>query len=165
MNIMLTEISSLSLDQQELPLATRADADSFAGLFSQQFPVEPGKETQSIDINSFSVEISTPGDAAELIPGLSPGSDGDENPLPLATAIPINPDPSVKIATQLLDRVEMQTLKPGPDVMTRAPAGGNTGEMLPAGGKILPVNAAIDMAQRSMFEKVTAPVASVADAI
>jgi len=62
---MLTDISSLSLDQQELPLATRADADSFAGLFSRQFPVESGEETQSIDIKGFSVEISTPGDAAE----------------------------------------------------------------------------------------------------
>ena len=165
MNILLTDISSLTLDQQELPLAPQADADSFAGLFSQQFPVEPGKEAQDIDIKGFIDKISTLSDTSESIPELSPGSDSDENSLPDPNASPIDNNLAVKAATEFIDQVELPALKPVSDAMSNTLADGKTGEKLPAGGNSLPVNAALDMAQRGVFEKMTAPAASISDAI
>ena len=163
MNILLTDISSLKLDQQELSLAPQADADSFSGLFSQQFPVEPGKEAQDIDIKGFFDKIPTLPDDYESTPGLSPGAESDENTVPEPGTSPVNSNLAVKAATEFIDHVELPVLKPVPEAMTNALADGKTGEKLPAGGKSLPVNAAPDMAQRG--EKMTAPAAGISDAI
>ncbi|MDH3634225.1 MAG: flagellar hook-length control protein FliK [Gammaproteobacteria bacterium] len=165
MNILLTDISSLTLDQQELPLAPQADADSFAGLFSQQFPVAPGKETQDIDIKDFLDKIPTLSDASRSIPELSPGSSSDENLLPDPTSTPINTNLAVKAATELIERVGLPVLKLGSEAVTNALVDGKTGETLPAGGKSLPVNAALDIAQRGMSKNMTAPAAGVSDTL
>ena len=161
MNILLTDISSLTLDQQEISLAPQADADSFGGLFSREFALEAGKEVQGIDIKGLLDKMPTLSDASEAIPELAPGSSGDENSLPGPNAIPVDTDAAVKAATELIDRVESPVLKPVANAMTNALADGSTGEKLPAGGNSLPVNAAPEMAQRSMFEKMTAHAASV----
>ena len=156
MNILLTDISSLTPDQQDLSLAPQADADSFAGLFSRQFPIEPVDEAQDIDIKSFLDNISTLSDTAESFPELAPVSDSDENSVPDPNAIPVNANLAVKAATELIDQVELPVLKPVSDAMTKALAEGKTGEKLPAGGKGLPLDAALDMTRRSLSEKITA---------
>ena len=164
MNILLTDISSLTLDQQELSLAPQADADSFAGLFSQQFPVEPAKEAQDIDIKGFLDKVPTLLNASESIPEPAPGSSGEVTSLPGPNAIPVDTDPAVTAATELIDRVDLPALKPVANAMTNALADGRTGDKLPPGGKSLPVDAAPDMAQRGMSEKMTATAASIPDA-
>ena len=164
MNILLADISSLTLDQQELPLAPQADADSFAGLFSQQFPGEPSKEFQIIDSKEFLDKIPVLSDASGSIPELPPGVDIDENSLPDPNAIPVDTSLAAKAAAESIDNIELPALRPVSDAMTNVLAEAKTGEKLPAGGNSLPVYAALDVAQRSVFEKMTAPAAGISDA-
>jgi len=165
MNILLTDISSLTLDQQDLPLAPQADADSFAGLFSQQFPVEPGNESQGADIKGFLENLPGLTDTSEATPDLTTGAGGGELLSPDPTAIPINTNPAVNAVSELLASVVKPAFRPDSEAMAIVTANGNKGEYLPAGGNSLPANAAFDRGQQSMFDNMTTAASGVSEAI
>ena len=70
MNIMLTDLTSLTLEQQEVSMVVESDADSFAGLFSQQFPQTSEKEGQGVDIKDFLEKLPIQTETSEITPEL-----------------------------------------------------------------------------------------------
>jgi flagellar hook-length control protein FliK len=160
MNIMLADLSSFTLDQADPSLAPQADASGFAGMFSRQFPLDPGKDSQGIDTEGFLEKLPVLVDSAELTPGQRLVASSTQYPLADPAGISADAD---AIAELVVGGVQ-PGLKPEAAAMRGAPRETTQGELLPAGGKILPANAEPGIAQRGLLDKPGASSATAASA-
>lgn len=60
MNIMLTDIRSLTLEMQDMPVVAQGDADSFPHLLQQQFPEATENPDQIIEFDEYFENMSDP---------------------------------------------------------------------------------------------------------
>ena len=157
MNIMLTDLTALTLEQQDVSMVVESGADSFAGLFSQQLPQVPEKEGQGVDFKDFLEKLPMQAETSEITPELPLVVTGGEAPLHDPGMFKRDSDPGTNILPQPVDNPVKQI--PGPDTsgMLNAPTSGEKGELLPIGGNLLPDDAGPEIAKQDMFEKAIAP--------
>ncbi len=168
MNIMLTDLTALTLEQQEVSMVVESDADSFAGLFSQQLPKASEKEGQGVDFKDFLEKIPIQTETSKITPELPLVVTDGEVPLHDPGMFKGDSDPGINILPQPVVNPVKQI--PAPDIsgMLNAPTSGEKGELLPIGGNLLPDDAGPKIAKQDMFEKAVAPSATqvaVAEAI
>ncbi len=168
MNIMLTDLTALTLEQQEASVVVKSDADSFAGLFSQQLPQTPDNELQDVDFNDFLEKLPIQTETSEINPELPLATTGGEFPLHDPGMFKRDSDPGINIPPLPVDNPVRQI--PGPDTsgMLNAPTSGEKGEQLPISGNLLPDDAEPELAKQDMIEKAVAPsvtLAAVAETI
>ncbi|MBT8435329.1 MAG: flagellar hook-length control protein FliK, partial [Gammaproteobacteria bacterium] len=162
MNIMLTDLTALIPEQQEVSAVVEADADSFAGLFSQQLPQASGKEGQGVDFNDVLEKLPIPTETPEIALELPLVETGDELQLHHPGRFKRDSVPGIIIPSQPVDNPVKQILRPDSSGMPNAPTSGEKGERLPIGGKLLPDDTAPEIAKQAMFEKTVAPSATLA---
>ena len=162
MNIMLTDLTSLTLEQQEVSMVAESDADSFAGLFSQQLPQSPEKEGQGVDFKDFLEKLPIQTETSEITPGLPPVATDGEFPLHDPGTFLRNSNPGINTPPEPVDYLVKQILKPDSNGMLNAPTNGAKGEPLPIGGNLLPDDAGLEVAKQDLFEKAVTPSVTVA---
>ena len=123
MNIMLTDLRSLTLEVQEIPVVAESGAESFAGMFHQQFPEVASDGKQAIEFNEFFENIPLQVDTSAVTLELYPITSAAEPAAPLPGAV----DPAAVVSLDHLD-----SLLAGPIPVIEA------GELLPGGGNQLP---------------------------
>lgn len=162
MNIMLTDLTSLTLEQQEVSMVVESDADSFAGLFSQQLPQTSEKEEQDVDFKDFLEKLPIQTETSEITPELPLVATDGEFPLHDPGTFSRASNPGIKPSPEPVDNLVKQILRPDSNGMLNAPPSGEKGELLPIGGKLLPDDAGLEIAKQNMFEKAVAPTVAVA---
>jgi hypothetical protein len=168
MNIMLTDLTSLTLEQQEVSMVVESDADSFAGLFSQQFPQTSEKEGQGVDIKDFLEKLPIQTKTSEITPELPLVATDGEFPLHDPGLFSRDSNPGINTPPEPVDNLVKQILRPDSNGMLNAPTSGEKGELLPIGGNLLPDDAGLEIAKQGVIEKADSPsvtVAAVAEAI
>jgi hypothetical protein len=168
MNIMLTDLTSLTLEQQEVSMVVESDADSFAGLFSQQFPQTSEKEGQGVDIKDFLEKLPIQTETSEITPELRLVATDGEFPLHDPGMFSRDSNPGINTPPEPVDNLVKQILRPDSNGMLNAPTSGEKGELLPIGGNLLPDDAGLEIAKQGVIEKADSPsvtVAAVAEAI
>jgi len=164
MNIMLTDSTSLTLEQQEVSMVVESDADSFAGLFSQQFPQTFEKEGQGVDIKDFLEKLPIQTETSEITPELPLVATDGEFPLHDPGMFSRDSNPVINTPPELVDYRVKQILRPDSNAMLNAPTSGEKGGLLPIGGNLLPDDAGLEIAKQDMFKKTVAPSVTVATA-
>jgi hypothetical protein len=168
MNIMLTDLTSLTLEQQEVSMVVESDADSFAGLFSQQFPQTSEKEGQGVDIKDFLEKLPIQTKTSEITPELPLVATDGEFPLHDPGMFSRDSNPGINTPPEPVDNLVKQILRPDSNGMLNASTSGEKGELLPIGGNLLPDDAGLEIAKQGVIEKADSPsvtVAAVAEAI
>ena len=130
MNIMLTDIRSLTLEMQDMPVVTQADADSFPHLLQQQFPEDAENSSQVIEFNQFFENISDSVQASE------PATVG-----PMVAAWQdFLAQQQIRITTEIdpVSVAPVETSVAQSNQTLPFTAAGGTGEQLPFGGNSLP---------------------------
>jgi len=172
MNIMLTDLPLLTSEAQEIPAVVDSGAQSFAGMFHQQFPEAATTAaitgSQAIEFKEFFENIPLQAEASSVT--LETFSMPVENQ-PSAQIT----NPTASILTILPDHVDnMASDTPGPASGVVASAGvpAGVGELLPVGGSQLPQKTSIDTpvsgsiensVKLSMTSTVTPPAITPAD--
>jgi len=151
MNIMLTDLTSLTLEQQEVSMVVESDADSFAGLFSQQFPQTSEKEGQGVDIKDFLEKLPIQTETSEITPELPLVATDGEFPLHDPGKFSRDSNPGINTLPEPVDNLVKQILRPDSSGMLNAPTSGEKGERLPIGGNLLPDGAGLEIAKQDMF--------------
>ncbi len=135
MNIMLTEIRSLTLEMQDMPVVAPGGGDGFTGLPRQQLPADPENADQIIEFKEFFENFSSAAQTSELNP-VGPAAAAwqdflSQQQIHISTdADPVALTP-VDIDTSLLDQPRAFAV-----AGAQIPIG--TGEPLPVGGNLLP---------------------------
>lgn len=157
MNIMLTDLTALTLEQQDVSKVVESGADSFAGLFSQQLPQASEKEGQGVDFKDFLEKLPIQTETSEMTPELPLVVTDGEVPLHDPGMFKRDSDPGINILPQPVVNPVKQI--PGLDIsgMLNAPTSGEKGEPLPIGGNLLPDDAGPEIAKQDMFAKTVAP--------
>lgn len=162
MNIMLTDLSALTLEQQEVSVVVEPGAGSFAGLFSQQLPQVSEKSGQGVDFNDLLEKLPIQAETSEI---------NQELPLVAAEGAVALHDPGtfsrdvnsgINKRSEAVDNPAKQF--PGPDSNTtlNALTSGEKGELLPIGGNLLPDDAGLEAAKLVMFQTAVTPSATLA---
>lgn len=157
MNIMLTDLTALTLEQQEASVVVESDADSFAGLFSQQLPRAPEKEDQGIDFKDFLEKLPMQTEASEITRELPLVVSDDKLPLHDPGMFKRDTDPGINTPLQPVDNPVKLIPRPDTSGMLNSPTSGEKGELLPIGGNLLPDDAGLEITKQDMFEKAVAP--------
>lgn len=162
MNIMLTDLTSLTLEQAEVSMVVESDTDSFAGMLSQQLPETSEKEIQGVDFKDFLEKLPIQAESSEITPDLPLVA--NENGFPLYDPGRFSWDsyPGVNTSPEPVDNILKQAQKPDVNGILNASTNGATGELLPIGGNLLPDDAGFEIARQDMFEKTVAPSVTVA---
>ena len=149
MNIMLTDLRSLTLDVQEIPVVADSGAGSFAGLFHQQFPEVTTEGEQVFDFKQYIENEALQADtsAATLEVSLTTPSQEPSTPIQDATkaASPASPE---NLNSLLAGR-----FKPVAEFSAEQPLQTEAGEPLPVGGNQLPPQRLLDKADPDMRER------------
>jgi len=156
MNVMLTDLTSLTLEQQEVSMVVESDADSFAGLFSQQLPQTSEKEDQGVDFKDFLEKLPIQTETSEITPELPLFATDGEFPLHDPGKFSRDSNPGVGTPPVPVDNLVKQVLKTDASGMLNAPTSGDKGELLPIGGNILPDDAGLEITKQGISEKVEA---------
>jgi len=164
MNIMLTDLTSLTLEQQEVSMVVESDADSFAGLFSQQFPQTSEKEGQGVDIKDFLEKLPIQTETSEITPELPLVATDGEFPLHDPGMFSRDSNPGINTLPEPVDNLVKQILRPDSSGMLNAPTSGEKGERLPIGGNLLPDDAGLEIAKQGVIENADSPSVTVAAA-
>ncbi len=138
MNIVLTDLYSLPVDVQEIPVVD-SGADSFAGMFHRQFPEEVDESGQVIELKGHFGKNSFQDDA-----------------LPVTLDVP-PPAPQLELSTPITSTASAAfsvSLEPVSTLSTKVPLGRGTGEQLPAGGNQLPPERVVATIGKGVLEKV-----------
>jgi hypothetical protein len=154
---MLTDLTSLTLEQQEVSMVVESDADSFAGLFSQQLPQASGTEEQDVDFKDFLEKLPIQTETSEITPELPRVATDGEFPLHHPGEFLRDPNPGINTPPEPVNELVKQILRPDSNGMLNTPTNGETGELLPIGGNLLPDDAGFEIARQYMFEKTVAP--------
>lgn len=132
MNIMLTDIRSLTLDMQEIPVVEQGVGDSFTRLLRQQFPTDAENGVQAIEIKDFFEGAAGSGQSPEITPSSVPSASWQDYLSQQQIRITTDTDPveatQVDLSATLLQPVAVD----GGQAMVI------TGQQLPVGGKSLP---------------------------
>jgi hypothetical protein len=135
MNILLTDLQSLTLEAQEIPALANSGAHSFVGMLHQQFPGVADEGVQAIEFKDFFENIPLQIEASAVTLEASP----TPSPWHQASArITAAADPA---STGLLEQVGNQAS--AINLNARVPTG--IGELLPAGGNQLPQDSSADI--------------------
>jgi len=130
MHIMLTDLRSLTLDVQEIPAVAESGAESFAGMFHQQFPEVASEGNQAIEFKEFFENIPQQADTSKVTLEVSPITPESEPAAP----IPGAGDPASVVSPDHLDSLLAGQMKPVTEPLPAI----ETGELLPGGGNQLP---------------------------
>jgi len=141
MNILLTDVRSLTLDIQEIPVAEQANADSFSGLLQQHFPADFEGGDQVVEfkgfLESFPVPVNDPEDLAKT----SPATIWREFLARDQIKISSDQDPVISAPSELTSIVVNQAQATNPVVFVDTDKTPVAGQFLPVGGNLLPENA------------------------
>jgi hypothetical protein len=148
MNIMLTDLRSLTLDVQEIPAVADSGADSFAGMFYQQFPEVVNEDGQVTEFKEFFENIPLQADTSEVTLEASRVPLWQEPPMPIPNAIA----PASAVSLDHADSLLASPLKPVSELTAAAPLKPDAGEFLPVGGNQLPPVRPLGTADSSMLE-------------
>jgi hypothetical protein len=154
---MLTDLTSLTLEQQEVSMVVESDADSFAGLFSQQLPQASGIEEQGVDFKDFLEKLPIQTETSEITPELPRVATDGEFPLHHPGAFSRNPNRDINTPPEPVNELVKQILRSDSNGMLNAPTSGEKGELLPIGGNLLPDDAGLEIAKQGVIEKAYAP--------
>ena len=149
MNIMLTDLRSLTLDVQEIPAVVDSGADSFAGMFHQQFPEVVAEGEQVSEFKEFFENIPVQTDTSAVTLEVSPITPWPES----STPIPGATDGASSVSLDHLNSLLAGPLKPVSELTTAAPLEMEAGELLPVGGNQLPPERHSSMDQPGMLER------------
>jgi flagellar hook-length control protein FliK len=145
---MLTDLRSLTLDVQEIPAVVDSGADSFAGMFHQQFPEVANESGQITEFKEFFENIPLQADTSEVTLEASRASLWQEPPMPNPNAIA----PASAVSLDHADSLLAGPLKPVSELTAAAPLKPDAGEFLPVGGNQLPPARPIGTVDSSMLE-------------
>ena len=162
MNIMLTDLSALTLEQQEVSVVAEPGAGSFAGLFSQQLPQASEKVGQDVDFKDFLEKLPIQAETSDINLELPLVAAGGEVALHDPGTFSRDSNSGINIPPEAVDTLAKQF--PGPDSndMPNVPTGGEKGELLPIGGNLLPDDAGFDVAKQDLVETAVTPSVTVA---
>ena len=134
MNIMLTDLRSLTLDVQEIPAVADSGADNFAGMFHQQFPEVVAEGGQMAEFKEYfgndPLQVEASAVALEVAP-IPP----QREPL---TQIPAAADGASAVSLDHLNSLLAGPRKPDSELIAAASREMEAGELLPVGGNQLP---------------------------
>ena len=134
MNIMLTDLRSLTLDVQEIPAVADSGADSFAGMFHQQFPEVVAEGGQVAEFKELFGNIPLQADTPAVTPEASPIPPwGDPS-----TSILDTTDLDSAVSLDHVDSLLAGPLKPVSELTATVPIEMEAGAFLPVGGNQLP---------------------------
>ena len=148
MNIMLTDLPSLTPDVQEIPAVADTSADSFAGMFHQQFPEGVAEGDQVIEFNEFFENIPRQTDASAATLEVSHITPGSEPSIPIPDAA----DATFAVSVDHLKVLPMGPLQPVAELSAEAHLEMEAGEVLPVGGNQLPAEWSVDTADAGALE-------------
>jgi flagellar hook-length control protein FliK len=132
---MLTDIRSLTLDMQEIPMVDQGVGDSFNRVLQQELSMDSGNSDQIIDFKEFYLGASTPDQAPGMIAERTPIATWQDYLSHQQIRITTDADPVEPIAADL-DAILPSQSKPLPPALPEAAVA--PGEALPVGGNSLP---------------------------
>ena len=130
MNIMLTDIRSLTLDMQEVPAVAPAAADGFTGVMRRQLPDSSDKASQVIEFK----EDSSATAESPAVSDTSPMASWREYLAQERIRVTTDADPAASTPVELAAVFVNPLQQPDPQAMT----GISAGDPLPVSGKLLP---------------------------
>jgi len=148
MNIMLTDLRSLTLDVQEIPEVADSGADSFAGMFHQQFPEVVTEGDQVTEFKELFGNSSIQVDTSAVSLEVSPMPPWQESLTPILNAE--NLDSAV--SPDHVDSLLAGSLRPASELTAAVPMEMEVGELLPVGGNQLPLEKSLDTTDPGMLE-------------
>ncbi|MCP4388054.1 MAG: hypothetical protein GY802_07150, partial [Gammaproteobacteria bacterium] len=135
MNIMLTDIHSLTLDMQEMPVVDQGVGDSFNRVLQQQLPADPGHGIQVVEFEEYFLNSQATEQTSEM----------NTTPAPLATWRDYLSQQQIRVTT---DADPVQTIpvdlgavlptQPQTLLTAKVQTALTPGEALPVGGNSLP---------------------------
>ncbi len=138
MNILLTDVRSLTLDMPELPVAVRSAPNSFAGMLNHELPTSAEELDQVIDFTEFyekfPIALETPELASEVAPGTIWHEYLAEHKIGITMDADSLPPARPTLENIILERSGNPLVEPGADLSSDLQAG----VILPAGGNPLP---------------------------
>jgi len=134
MNIMLTDLRSLTLDVQEIPAVADSGAESFAGMFHQQFPEVVAEGGQVAEFKALFGNISRQTDTSAVTLEASPIPPWREPSTPILNAT----DQDSAVSQDFVDSLLAGPLKPVSELTAAVPIEIKAGEFLPVSGNQLP---------------------------
>jgi len=134
MNIMLTDLRSLTLDVQEIPAVADSGADNFAGMFHQQFPEVVAEGGQIAEFKEYFGNDPLQAEASAVALEVAPIPPQRE---PL-TQIPAAADGASAVSLDHLNSLLAGPRKPDSELIAAASREMEAGELLPVGGNQLP---------------------------
>jgi flagellar hook-length control protein FliK len=149
MNIMLTDLHSLTLDVQEIPAVVDSGADSFAGMFYQQFPEVVAEGDQMVEFKDYFENNPLQADTSAValeVPPIPPWRE-PSTPIPGAT------DGASAVSLEHLNSLLAGPLKPDSELTAAAPLEMAAGELLPVGGNQLPLERPPGTVDPGMLER------------
>jgi len=148
MNIMLTDLRSLTLEVQEIPAVADSGADSFAGMFHQEFPEVIAEGGQVVEFKEYFESIPLQVDASAVSLEASPIPPWRVSSVPTPGATDLDSTVSLDHLNSLL----AGTLKPVSELTAAVPMDMEAGEFLPVGGNQLPPEGPLGTADPGLSE-------------
>lgn len=150
MNIMLTDIRSLSLDMPELAVVADSNPQEFSGMLQQQLPQVPDGDIQAIDFKGYFDNISIADENPDQSSGTAPEAIWREYLAQHQVTVTTESE-AVSTASPIVENIVRQAGQPLP--ATDVSVIPNDGEMLPVDGNRLPQNAQFEVSDAAILQK------------